>query len=366
MAPGPPRQNGHAAVGTCITPRFGHPHGLATDNGGAPSASRPRSRWFWGRGPTQLRCFLNPSFDPARSAAHAVASGQDYPTSTLYVVPTPIGNLADISLRVLHLLGLVDGVACEDTRNTQALFRALGLDTPRAGWMALHQHNEREAAQHLIGLLRQGQRVAYLSDAGTPGISDPGSRLVRDVHAAGLRVMPLPGPSSVITLLSASGAWHSERADFVFAGFLPSKSQARATRLQALLTDPRPVCLLEAPHRMVALAQELARAGERRLTVGRELSKQFEEVASMRCDQLLDWVHASAHRIKGEYALVIHEADSGPEAQQPPGLRELHALLPHLPLKTAVQVAAELSGGSRKALYAAALQAQKGPGTDCL
>ncbi len=293
-----------------------------------------------------------------------MASGQDYPPSTLYVVPTPIGKLADISLRGLHLLGLVDAVACEDTRNTQALFRALGLDTTRPGWMALHQHNEREAAQHLIGLLRQGQRVAYLSDAGTPGISDPGSRLVRDVHAAGLRVMPLPGPSSLITLLSASGAWHSERADFVFAGFLPAKAQERALRLQSLLTDPRPLCLLEAPHRIAALAQDLTDAGARGLTVGRELSKQFEEIACMRCDQLLEWVQASAHRSKGEYALVIHEAESAPETEALPGLRELHALLPHLPLKTAVQVATELSGGSRKALYAAALQAQKGPGTE--
>ncbi len=280
------------------------------------------------------------------------------------MVPTPIGNLADISLRGLHLLGLVDAVACEDTRNTQALFRALGLDTTRPGWMALHQHNEREAAQHLIGLLRQGQRVAYLSDAGTPGISDPGSRLVRDVHAAGLRVMPLPGPSSLITLLSASGAWHSERADFVFAGFMPAKAQERALRLQSLLTDPRPLCLLEAPHRIAALAQDLAVAGARGLTVGRELSKQFEEIACMRCDQLLGWVQASAHRNKGEYALVIHEAESAPAAEALPGLRELHALLPHLPLKTAVQVATELSGGSRKALYAAALQMQKDPAAD--
>ena len=293
-----------------------------------------------------------------------MASGQDYPPSTLYVVPTPIGNLADISLRGLHLLGLVDAVACEDTRNTQALFRALGLDTTRPGWMALHQHNEREAAQHLIGLLRQGQRVAYLSDAGTPGISDPGSRLVRDVHAAGLRVMPLPGPSSLITLLSASGAWHSERADFVFAGFLPAKAQERALRLQSLLTDPRPLCLLEAPHRIAALAQDLTVAGARGLTVGRELSKQFEEIACMRCDQLLEWVQASAHRSKGEYALVIHEAESAPETEALPGLRELHALLPYLPLKTAVQVATELSGGSRKALYAAALQMQKDPAPD--
>lgn len=277
------------------------------------------------------------------------------------MVPSPIGNLADISLRSLHVLGLVDAIACEDTRSTQALFRALGLDTTRTAWMALHQHNEREGAAQLIERLRQGQRVAYLSDAGTPGISDPGSRLARDVHAAGLRVMPLPGPSSVTTLLSASGAWHSERTDFVFEGFLPSKSQERIARLAVLLKDPRPVCLLEAPHRIAALAQDLAVAGGRGLTVGRELSKQFEEVARLSCDQFSAWLAASPHRSKGEYALVIHEAQTESPHVEVAGLRELHALLPHLPLKTAVDLATELSGGSRKALYAAALEAQKQP-----
>ena len=276
------------------------------------------------------------------------------------MVPTPIGNLADISQRSLYLLGQVDAVACEDTRSTQALFRALGLDTARPAWVALHQHNEREGAATVIDRLAQGQRVAYLSDAGTPGISDPGSRLARDVHAAGHRVMPLPGPSSVTTLLSASGAWHSERADFVFAGFLPTKGQERSTRLKALLEDPRPLCLLEAPHRIEALAHELAQAGDRGLTVGRELSKQFEEVASMRCDELAAWLDASPHRTKGEFALVIHESTAQADADDVVGLRELHALMPHLPLKTAVQVATELSGGSRNALYAAALQANRG------
>jgi 16S rRNA (cytidine1402-2'-O)-methyltransferase len=302
---------------------------------------------------------LNPSFDPARSAADAVTRGQDHPPGTLYMVPTPIGNLADISLRSLHVLSLVDVVACEDTRNTQALFRALGLDTARPAWLGVHQHNEREAAQQVVDRLRQGQRVAYLSDAGTPGISDPGSRLTRDVFTAGFRVLPLPGPSSLTTLLSASGAWHSERADFVFAGFMPAKSQERVERLQALLEDPRPLCLLEAPHRIAALAQDLSLAGGRGLTVGRELSKQFEEIASMRCDAFSAWLQASPHRVKGEYALVIHEALSPNGSEKVIGLRELHALLPHLPLKTAVQIATELSGGSRKALYAAALQAQK-------
>jgi 16S rRNA (cytidine1402-2'-O)-methyltransferase len=171
--------------------------------------------------------------------------------------------------------------------------------------------------------------------------------------------MPLPGPSSVTTLLSASGAWHSERTDFVFVGFLPAKGQERAMRLKELLADPRPQCLLEAPHRIEALARDLAAAGERAVTVGRELSKQFEEVASMRCDALSAWLQSSAHRNKGEFALVVHEAVTQAATEEVTGLRELHALLPHLGLKTAVQLAAELSGGSRKALYAVALKARQ-------
>lgn len=274
-------------------------------------------------------------------------------------MPSPIGNLADISLRSLHLLSLVDAIACEDTRHTQQLWRALGLDSARPQWLALHQHNENQAAAKVLDLLSQGQRVAYLSDAGTPGISDPGSRLVRAAHRAGYRVVPLPGPSSVSTLLSASGAWHGDQADFVFHGFLPAKGSGRAQRLSSLLADPRPQCLLEAPHRMAELAQDLRAAGERGLTVGRELSKQFEEVASLRCHQLADWLAASPHRSKGEFALVLHESDRPSGDPTRTGERELRLLLPHLPLRSAVQLAGELSGGSRNALYACALEWQK-------
>jgi 16S rRNA (cytidine1402-2'-O)-methyltransferase len=302
---------------------------------------------------------LNPSFDSARAAAHAVSAHQHYPPGALYLVASPIGNLADISLRSLHLLSLVDTVACEDTRQTQQLFRSLGLETSRVRWVPVHQHNEREGAEQIVALLHQGQRVAYVSDAGTPGISDPGSRLVRAALEAGLKVVPLPGPSSVTTLLSASGAWVGDRADFVFAGFLPSKGQERGLRLRQMLDDPRPQCVLEAPHRIAALAQELGAGGARGLTVGRELSKQFEEVALMRCDEFAAWLAASPHRAKGEFALVLHESPVANESSEMAGTRELRALLPHLPLKTAVQVAAELSGGPRKGLYALALAWQK-------
>ena len=122
-----------------------------------------------------------------------MASAQDYPAGVLYLVATPIGNLADITLRSLYVLTLVDGVACEDTRHSQQLFRALGLETSGRTWIPLHQHNEAEGAAHVIDHLRQGKRIAYLSDAGVPGISDPGSRLARLTHQSGLRVMAFPG-----------------------------------------------------------------------------------------------------------------------------------------------------------------------------
>jgi 16S rRNA (cytidine1402-2'-O)-methyltransferase len=288
-----------------------------------------------------------------------VAATQDYPAGALYLVATPIGNLADITLRSLHLLSQVDGVACEDTRHSQQLFRSLGLETSGLRWIAVHQHNELSGAAQVIEHLQKGERIAYLSDAGTPGISDPGSRLVRQTRLAGLRVIPLPGASSVSTLLSASGAWVGDRADFVFQGFLPSKGQERTLRLSEMMQDPRPQCLLEAPHRIQTLARDLRAHPPRGLTLGRELTKQFEEIAHIDTHGLADWLEGSEHRLKGEYALVLHETPSGTATSATLGERELRALLSHLPLKTAVDVATDLSGGSRKALYALALEVQK-------
>ena len=302
---------------------------------------------------------MNPSFDSARAAAHATAALQDYPLGALYLVPTPIGNLADISLRALHTLSLMDAVACEDTRHSQQLFRALGLDLAQTHWVALHQHNEAEAASKVLEALRLGQRIAYLSDAGTPGISDPGSRLARRAHQAGLRVVALPGASSVTTLLSASGAWQGDRADFVFHGFLPPKGQQRSERLTEMMYDPRVQCFFEAPHRMASLAQAWAALPSRGLTVGRELTKQFEEIANLDTHGLAAWLMEHEHRTRGEFALVLHEVSPDHADGRLAGERELRALLPLLPLKTAVQTACELSGGSRKALYALALTLQK-------
>ncbi|OYX60830.1 MAG: 16S rRNA (cytidine(1402)-2'-O)-methyltransferase [Comamonadaceae bacterium 32-67-11] len=308
---------------------------------------------------------VNPSGALALQAAQAVAGAQHYPPATLYLVATPIGNLADISLRALHLLQQVDAVACEDTRHSAALLRAYGIERPL---LALHQHNEREAAAAVVARLQAGARIAYVSDAGTPGISDPGARLCQAVAAAGLRCVPLPGASSLTALLSVAGWVESEAAPgFVFLGFLPAKGAARERALRRLAQLPQAGVLLEAPHRIPALARELAALGARRLTVGRELTKQFEEIATLPCADLPAWLAAKPQRLRGEFALLLHPPEATPATDPEAGpdaglgaeaLRVLDLLLPELPLKTAVRLCAEITGAPRNALYEAALQRQ--------
>ena len=296
---------------------------------------------------------LSASLALALNAAREAAGSQHYPQGALYVVATPIGNLADISLRALHVLQLADTVACEDTRHTQALLRAYGIDKAPAQLLAVHQHNEAEAAQSVVARLQAGQRVAYASDAGTPAVSDPGARLAAAVREAGLRVVPLPGASSVTAVLSVAGA-AGDDGTFVFAGFLPSRAGERDTAVAGLAAEVRPVVLLEAPHRVAALAKSLAALGDRRLTVGRELTKQFEEVATLACRDLPAWLGADAQRMRGEFALVLHGAPDAPQGDD--GRRVLELLLKELPVKTAVKLAAEITGGSRNDLYDAALR----------
>ena len=275
------------------------------------------------------------------------------------MVATPIGNLADITLRALHVLQFADVIACEDTRHTQALLRAYGIDKTGNQLLALHQHNEAQAAQAVIERLRQGQRVAYASDAGTPAISDPGARLVAAVRLAGLHAIPLPGASSVTAALSVAGMADEEAqaGAFVFAGFLPSKAGERASAVEALRLEARSVVLLEAPHRIEALAAALATLGSRLLTIGRELTKQFEEIATVSAEAFPAWLAQDANRLRGEFVLVLHPAPAA--AQSGPDSRVLELLLPHLPLKTAVKLASEISGESRNALYELALSLKK-------
>ena len=295
----------------------------------------------------------------ALDAARDAAASQNYQPGALYVVATPIGNLADITLRALHVLGLADTVACEDTRHTQALLRAYGIDKTSAQLLAVHQHNEAEAAQSVVARLRQGQRVAYVSDAGTPAISDPGARLVAAVREAHLAIVPLPGASSVTTALSVAGIITdaAQHGAFVFAGFLSSKASERATAIAALAIEACAVVILEAPHRIEALATALAVLGPRPVTVGRELTKQFEEIATVNADALPAWLAQDSNRLRGEFALVLHPALA--DAPAGPDTRVLKLLLEHLPLKTAVKLAADISGEPRNALYELALGLKK-------
>ena len=285
----------------------------------------------------------------ALSAAKAAAGMQHYPQGMLYVVATPIGNLADISLRALHVLQLVDCIACEDTRHTQGLLRQFGIDKTL---LAVHEHNELEAAVGVIDRLQRGERVAYVSDAGTPAVSDPGARLVAAVRHAGLGVMPLPGASSVTTALSAAGI--SGDSGFVFAGFLSSKAGERGQAVAALMSEPKAVVIMEAPHRIEALALAMKPLGERSVTVCRELTKQFEEIATVAADQLVAWLAAGAQRTRGEFVLALHPMPKA--APKDDGKRVLQLLLAELPLKTAVMLAAEITGAPRNDLYDTALK----------
>ena len=297
---------------------------------------------------------MNASFDLALDAARAAAGLQNYPPATLYVVATPIGNLADISLRALHVLGLADAIGCEDTRHTQTLLRQYGISKPL---LAVHEHNEAEAAGLVIERLQRGERVAYVSDAGTPAVSDPGARLVAAVRAAGYGCMPLPGASSITTVLCVAGLnahANPQAGGFVFAGFLPSKAGERDLAVQHLLAEPRAVVLLEAPHRMEALARAFVPLGTRALTVGRELTKQFEEIATLAAQDLAAWLAANPQRLRGEFALVLHPAPDATEAND--SLRVLQLLLAELPLKSAVKLAADITGAPRNGLYDAALK----------
>ena len=309
-------------------------------------------------------------FAGALQAATAVAGGQSYPEGCLYLVATPIGNLADISLRALHVLQMADVLACEDTRHTQALLRAWGMQRPASQLLAVHQHNEQQAAQAVVLRLQSGQRVAYVSDAGTPAISDPGARLVQAVQLAGLRAMPIPGASSVITALSISGADTAERGNgvagadggWLFAGFLPSKGRERQQALAALLAQRRAVVLLEAPHRIGALCQELAAFGQRPVTLARELTKQFESVHTLPADGLSAWLQGASERSKGEFVVVIHPQPpmtAEAEAFDPREEKILRLLLAEMPVKTAVRLAAEITDAPRNRLYERALSIQQ-------
>jgi 16S rRNA (cytidine1402-2'-O)-methyltransferase len=280
------------------------------------------------------------------------AAQQSYPTATLYVVATPIGNVTDITLRALHLLSIADVVACEDTRKTGALLTRFGLSRPM---LAAHMHNEREVAEKLIARLLAGERVALVSDAGTPGVSDPGARIVDAVRAAGLRVLPLPGASAAIAALSASGLVNDR---FNFVGFLPAKAKQRETELARLVTSSATQVFYEAPHRILDCVEALAAAFEptRQVVFARELTKMFEEVHRCTIGEALAWVKADANRERGEFVVLVEGAVEAGDAADAEAERILNILLTECSVKQAANLAAQITGRKKNALYDRALQ----------
>lgn len=282
---------------------------------------------------------------------HEVAH-QVYPSSTLYVVATPIGNAGDITLRAINVLAIADAIACEDTRNTAHLLTRYGLSKEL---LAAHEHNEREAAEKLIARLQAGQRIALVSDAGTPGVSDPGARIVDAVRTAGLRVMPLPGASAAISALSASGLVNDS---FHFVGFLPAKTKQREAALLALRTIAATLVFYEAPHRITETVTALAAIfeAEREIVFARELTKLFEEIHRCKLSEAAAWLGADANRQRGEFVILLEGASATTDADQAEADRVLSILLSECSVKQAASLAAQITGCKKNALYERALR----------
>ena len=278
---------------------------------------------------------------------------------TLYVVPTPLGNLGDMTQRAIEVLRNVPWVAAEDTRHSAPLLRHFGVN---AHLLAAHEHNEEAAAQQIIVRLAAGESVALVTDAGTPAISDPGARLVARVRAAGFRVVPLPGACAAVTALSAAGI---EAPHFLFYGFLPAKAAQRERALRDLAGLPFALVFYEAPHRILAsvaaLAQELR--GQRTLVIARELTKVFETIHVGPLADGLAWLEADPDRQRGEFVLIVSGAPASDGADDE-GARVLRVLLADgLPVRQAVDLARAITGAGRKTLYSLALSMAEARGS---
>jgi 16S rRNA (cytidine1402-2'-O)-methyltransferase len=277
--------------------------------------------------------------------------------NTLYVVATPIGNLRDISLRALDILMAVDVVAAEDTRNTGHL---LAHDSITKKMMALHQHNERTAAAKIADLLAAGKSVAFVTDVGTPGISDPGAILVNLVKKKNYSVVPIPGANAALCALSAAGI---ATTHFLFYGFLPARSGMRRRKLEELKSLPYTLVFYEAPHRILKCVADLSEVLEanRQLTIARELTKLFETIHTCALGDALTWLNTDAKQQKGEFVLLL----SGAKPLEKIGISDqaqhmLKLLLEELPLKQAVKLASEITGENKNQLYAMALSLKEG------
>lgn len=271
---------------------------------------------------------------------------------TLYVVATPIGNLGDITLRALEILKSVDAIAAEDTRHSSALLSHFGISKKL---IAVHEHNEHSAAKKLLLQLKAGENIALITDAGTPGISDPGAVVVNLLRQSHIKIVPIPGASAVIAALSASGIANN---GFYFHGFLPASGAARRKQLQSLKALTVTLALYEAPHRIVECVADLNLifGAERQLTIARELTKTFETIVSCSLNEASAWLQADANQQRGEFVLLI-EAGLPRETQEisDEAQRVLKCLLADLPLKQAVSLATEITQLKKNDLYALAL-----------
>ena len=280
---------------------------------------------------------------------------QQFPSSALYVIATPIGNVSDISLRALKVLAMVDAIACEDTRNTSQLLTRYGISKK---CFAAHQHNERSVAEKIVQQLQEGSRIALVSDAGTPGISDPGAHIVDAVLEAGLQVIPLPGASAAIAALSCSGLLSD---DFYFVGFLPNKNKQRETELAKLSNIKATLVFYEAPHRILeTMASLIAVFGSaRRILIAREISKLFEQIHRCSLGSAIEWLKQDENRQRGEFVLLIEGAASTNSDEDSEAERILRILLDECSVSQAATLAARITGKKKNALYELALAIQQ-------
>ena len=285
---------------------------------------------------------------------------QDLPAGALYMVATPIGNLGDITLRALHVLNAVDGIACEDTRHSAALLQQFGIHKK---CLALHEHNEISVAQTVIQYLSNNERWAYISDAGTPGVSDPGAKLVNEVQKVGLRVIPIPGASAVSSAISVAGSvMHHAEGRFQFLGFWPNKTKERDAFIQDISSNKKASIFFESPHHIKETLSLLANnlEEERQLLVCRELTKKFEQLVSLQIKDVISWLE-NADSLKGEFVIVIagRAANNDEAPEHSTLLLWANALSPYMGSKEIAAVLSQTLGLTKKEAYQIALDAKK-------
>ena len=282
-------------------------------------------------------------------------SHQNVPTSTLYVIATPIGNIGDISLRALSILGMADVIACEDTRVTKNLLSSYGLSKEL---VSAHKHNERQAGQYLVERLKKGERVVLVSDAGTPAVSDPGAKIIDEVRNAGMNVIPVPGSSAAVTALSAAGFPDDH---YLFFGFLPTKNVQRKETLKKLKDNEATLIFYEAPHRIEETLKALTEIFEpmRRIVIARELTKLFEEIHRCTMADVMEWFRSDPNHKKGEFVLLVESTPQGSDEPNAESERVLSILMEKMPASTAASLAARITGDKKNRLYELALQMRK-------